>query len=271
MSQTRNHALVSTSFRDNLGLEEGDSIAVKTDAGSVSLVIARFVDFFPTYNSTAWVSQEDGSNIKTDNYLVVANLNYIQSAMGLMPYEIWIKSPESADNVYAFASESGTRYWSFADIYTRLDTMKNSPAIQGTNGILTLSFIVGLTLCAVGFLIFWILSIKSRSLQFGIYRAMGMSVGEIVVMLINEHVWQSLSAAISGVGIGYVVSYLFIPLIQMAYSSVDASLPLMVTRDFADHIRLVVIILAVLVICVSILITLIRKLKIAQALKLGED
>lgn len=272
MSQTRNYALVSTTFRDNLGLEEGDSFAVKTgDAGSVTLTIAKFVDFFPTYNSAAWVTQEDGSTVKTDKYLVVANLGYLQANTGLLPYEIWLKSPESADNVYAFASQSGTRYWAFADVYTRLDTLKNSPAIQGTNGILTLSFIVGLTLCAVGFLIFWILSIKSRSLQFGIYRAMGMSVGEIVTMLVNEHLWQSLSAVISGVGIGYLVSWLFIPLIQMAYSSVDASLPLRVTRDFTDHIHLVVIILAVLMICVGVLITLICRLKIAQALKLGED
>lgn len=272
MSQTRNYALVSSTFRDNLGLEEGDSISVKlADAGKVNLVIAKFVDFFPTYNSSAWVYQEDGSTLQTDKYLVVANLGFLQSNAGLLPYEIWLKSPESADNVYAFAAESKTSYWAFSDVYTRLDAMKNSPSIQGTNGILTLSFIVGLTLCAVGFLIFWILSIKSRSLQFGIYRAMGMSVGEIVTMLVNEHVWQSLSSVISGVGIGYLVSRLFVPLIQMAYSSAEASLPLAVTRDLADHMRLVGIILAVLIICVCVLITLIRKLGIAQALKLGED
>ena len=272
MSQTRNYALVSSSFRDNLGLEEGDTISVKASSqSSVNVVIARFVDFFPTYNSTAWATQEDGSAVKADRYLVVANLGYLQSAMGLQPYEIWIKSPGSADAVYAYARESGTKYWAFADVYTRLDTLKNSPAIQGTNGILTLSFIVGLVLCAVGFLIFWILSIKSRSLQFGIYRAMGMSVGEIVAMLVNEHIWQSLAPVISGVGIGYLTSLMFIPLIQLAYSSVDASLPMAVTRDIADHMRLVIIILAVLMVCVGVLIALIRRLKIAQALKLGED
>ena len=75
----------------------------------------------------------------------------------------------------------------------------------------------------------------------------------------------------AGTGIGYLASWLFVPLIQLAYSSADASLPLTVTRDVGDHIRLVVIILAVLVLCVSLLIAIIRRLKVAQALNVGED
>ncbi|MBQ4090003.1 MAG: ABC transporter permease, partial [Clostridia bacterium] len=206
-----------------------------------------------------------------DRYLVVANFGYLKSLWGTQPYEIWIKSPESADSVNAYAAESGMRYLKYSDIFSRIDAMKNSPAIQGTNGILTLSFIIGLILCAAGFLIFWILSIQSRSLQFGIYRAMGMSVGELIAMLINEHFWQSVTSVAAGAGIGYLVSRLYIPLIQIAYSTANASLPLEVTRNLTEHIRLIVIILAVLVVCISVLITLVRKLKIAQAIKLGED
>ena len=90
-------------------------------------------------------------------------------------------------------------------------------------------------------------------------------------MLINEHFWQSLIPVFSGVGIGYAASRLFIPLIQIAYSTADSSLPLAVTRDVTDHLRLIAMILVTLVICVGVLIAIIRKLKIAQALKLGED
>jgi len=39
----------------------------------------------------------------------------------------------------------------------------------------------------------------------------------------------------------------------------------------SEHIRLIAIILVVLVVCINVLITLVRKLKIAQAIKLGED
>ena len=100
---------------------------------------------------------------------------------------------------------------------------------------------------------------------------MGMSVGELIALLINEHLWQSVISMAAGAGIGVLVSRLYIPLIQLAYSSADATLPLQVYRDFADHIRLIAIILVVLVVCVCILVAIIRRLRMAQAIKLGED
>ncbi len=272
MSQTLNGCLVSSNFRDILGCEIGDTISVRPSANdTVTLTICGFVDYFPSYAPTLREMQDDGTEQTVDQYLVVANFGYLKSLWGTKPYEIWINTEENADSVNAYAASSGMRYWKYSDIYTRIDAMKNSPSIQGTNGILTLSFIVGLILCAVGFLIFWILSIQSRSLQFGIYRAMGMTVGELIMMLINEHFWQSLTSVAAGAGIGYLVSRLYIPLIQIAYSSEDSSLPLQITRNLSEHIRLIVIILVVLVFCISILITLVRRLKIAQAIKLGED
>ena len=59
-----------------------------------------------------------------------------------------------------------------------------------------------LLLCATGFLIYWILSIQSRALQFGIFRAMGMSLREILSMLINEQLFISVSSIAVGAGIG---------------------------------------------------------------------
>jgi len=272
MSQTLNGCLVSSNYRDILGCDIGDAITIRpSNQDSITLTICGFVDYFPSYAPTVREIQDDGTEQTKDQYLVVANFGYLKSLWGTQPYEIWIKSPENADSVNAFAAESGVRYWQYSDIYTRIDAMKNSPSIQGTNGILTLSFIIGLILCAVGFLIFWILSIQSRSLQFGIYRAMGMTVGELIMMLINEHFWQSITSVAAGVGIGYLVSRLYIPLIQIAYTSADSSLPLEITRNMSEHIRLIAIILVVLVVCINVLITLVRKLKIAQAIKLGED
>jgi putative ABC transport system permease protein len=90
-------------------------------------------------------------------------------------------------------------------------------------------------------------------------------------MLLNEQFWQSVLSIASGAAIGFLVSRLYIPLIQIAYSSADASLPLVVTRDLWDHARLFLINFGVLAACVTILILIIRRLKMAQALKLGED
>ena len=143
--------------------------------------------------------------------------------------------------------------------------------LQGTNGILTVGFIVVLALCSVGFLIFWVLSIKSRSLLFGIFRAMGMSMREVYTMLINEQLFISGAAVAAGALTGWLTSRLYMPLIQLAYAASDNALPLEVVSHQADNIRLFAVVGMVMLICLFVLGVLISRMKVTQALKLGED
>jgi putative ABC transport system permease protein len=143
--------------------------------------------------------------------------------------------------------------------------------IQGTNGILTVSFIVVLLLCGVGFLIFWILSIQSRALQFGIFRAMGMSMKEILQMLLGEQAFITGSAIVAGILIGLAGSYLYIPLIQIAYGSADSMIPLSIQPAASDLVKIFVVVALIIGICMVVLGKIIKEIKISQALKLGED
>jgi putative ABC transport system permease protein len=148
---------------------------------------------------------------------------------------------------------------------------KNDPVLQGTNGILTVGFIVVLLLCSVGFLIYWILSIQSRALQFGIFRAMGMSMREVITMLINEQLFISGLSIAAGAVVGSLAAKLYMPLIQIAYAASDNALPLELISHSSDNVRLFAVIGAVMLVCMVILGGLISRMKIAQALKLGED
>jgi putative ABC transport system permease protein len=121
-----------------------------------------------------------------------------------------------------------------------------------------------------GFLIYWILSIRSRDLQFGIFRAMGLSMGGVVAMLTAEQVLVSGSAIAAGIAIGALTSWLYVPLIQMGYAA-GAHLPLLVAYEFADYERLMILTAVMLAICMLALISAVRGIRVAQALKLGED
>ena len=57
----------------------------------------------------------------------------------------------------------------------------------------------------------------------------------------------------------------------MAYATADSAVPLQVVSDPTDLVRIGVIVGIMLVICLSVLGILISRMKIAQALKLGED
>ena len=128
-----------------------------------------------------------------------------------------------------------------------------------------------LALCIIGFLMYWILSIRQRTLQFGIYRAMGMSMREIFTMLINEQFLISVVSIVLGGVIGFVASSLFMPMIQIAYSSIDNALPLTNEINITATTQLFSIVGCMLLLCMVILVIIIRRMKIAQALKLGED
>jgi putative ABC transport system permease protein len=173
--------------------------------------------------------------------------------------------------VYDFAQEQGLVFEKFEDASAELVAAKNDPIFQGTNGILTVGFVVVLLICSVGFLIYWILSIKSRTLQFGIYRAMGMTLREIIVMLLCEQVFISGTAVITGTLVGFLTAKLYMPLIQMAYAAYDSALPLEIINSYGDIGQMLAVVGVVMLVCMLILAWLISKMKIAQALKLGED
>jgi putative ABC transport system permease protein len=137
--------------------------------------------------------------------------------------------------------------------------------------VLTVGFIVTVLVCFTGFLIYWILSIKSRVLQFGIFRAMGMSLRNIVSLLINEQIFITLTAVAIGAVVGEVSSRLFVPLIQISFTASEQVIPLMITTETRDYMNLFGTIGFMVVICLVVLGVIISRIKIAQALKLGED
>ena len=264
--------LVSSNFRELHDYRVGDVLYYSSsDHGSLRGIIYGFVDYWPGYAPVTVSKGEDGLFRETDNYLVVANLSQLQSIWGITPYQVWIDAEDSTQFLYDYAQEQEIRYELFEDASAQLVDKKNDPIFQGTNGILTIGFICILLLCTIGFLIYWILSIQSRTLQFGIFRAMGMTMREIFTMLINEQIFITGVSIGLGILVGIFTSRLFVPLIQIAYSSADQVIPIEIISESSDYVRLFAVIGFVILLCMVVLGVLISRIKISQALKLGED
>lgn len=264
--------LLSQNFADDYGYELGDAISFENAQGeSARGIVYGFVAHWPGYRSISYSKSADGRYRQTDNYLVIANLSQLQYDWGITPYEVWLDVENSTQCVYDFADAQGIAFEKFEDTSARIVEAKNDPIFQGTNGILTVGFIVVLLICSVGFLIYWILSIQSRTLQFGIYRAMGMTLREIISMLLCEQVFISGTAVVTGTLVGFLTAKLYMPLIQMAYTAYDSALPLEVVNSYGDIGQMLAVVGVVMLSCMLILGWLISKMKITQALKLGED
>ncbi len=231
--------------------------------------ILAFVDYWPGF---AQLEYDEKFGKMTNNLFGILNYEAANKAYALRPYQIWMDyKTDDTSEVYDFIENEKIILKGFADRATNNATIRSNTIFQSTNGILTLSFIVILVLCCAGFLIYWILSIRSRELLFGVFRAMGMAKNEILRMLLNEQLFSSVLAIVLGIRIGAIASVLYVPLIQTAYAAEQQVLPLRLILQSSDILRLLVIIGIVFIICLMILTRIVFKLKIAQALKLGED
>ncbi len=263
--------LVSTSLRDEFDLKQGDSILI-TWSGQSSLegIIYAFIDFWPAINPRA---NRSGTSGRYGNRFVVANLSFIQAKMALEPYEVWLKKERSATSTQVFAAidESAIDVVELIDANQEIIKQKNDPMLQGTNGVLTLGFLVSMVIAITGFIIYWILSLKARVLQFGIIRAMGMEKRKVSWMLVWEHLLISGTAIVLGIVIGRAASALFVPLIQLVYASAEQVPPFRIVVQAKDFLQIYLIGLFMIVIGIVLFKIIISRLNVHQALKLGEE
>lgn len=266
--------LVSENFHTKLGYDVGDSITVYNSQGQgTSGKIVDFFDYWPGYSPTVTSMNPDGTVATADSYLAVTHYDVLRQQWGVVPYEIWISLKEGyhSQDVYEWIQQNDVRVRKYVAMENDVENAVEDPLLQGTNGVLTMGFVVTILLCAVGYLIYWIMSIRSREMMFGVLRACGMHKGELFHMLMNEQIFSGVFSVFAGIGIGKLASTMFVPLLQQAYAAANQVLPMKLVVNPADMIRLYGVIAAVMVICLLVLILLLFKLNVAKALKLGEE
>jgi len=231
------------------------------------------VDYFPGYAPVTREVNPDGTAYEKENFLVVTHFDVLQKKWGTKPYEIWIDLKEEC-NSNDFQEWVETEDIDLVKYTNRDDNLKNTmedPLLQGTNGVLSMGFIVTILLCAIGYLIYWILAIRERELMFGVLRACGFHKGELVQMLINEQIFCGLLSVLAGIGIGKLSSKMFVPILQQAYASENQVLPMELITNALDMYRLYGVILATMLLALGVLIMIIFKMNVTKALKLGEE
>ena len=266
--------LVSKNMKDTYGCEVGDTITYNDSFGnSTTGKILDFVEYWPGYRANTLQLKPDGTMENRENLLVVANIAAVQSEFGIYPYEVWADLKDDADvsAVYDWIEKEGFRVKKFRDKAAVMDGVYNDPLLQGTNGVLTMGFIVTIILCAVGYLIYWIMSIRSREMLFGVLRACGMHKGEVFQMLTIEQFFSGVLSILVGIGIGGLTSKMFVPMLQNAYAAANQILPMQLITDPVDMYRLFGVIAGVMVLCLFTLILLVFKMNVSKALKLGEE
>jgi putative ABC transport system permease protein len=274
MAVNPDNIIVSESFEKMQGMKIGDKLTYTDKSGNeITGVICAFVDYWPTFRPSTVELLNDGTAQEKTQYLIVSHLSVIQAEWGKTPYRVFMKLKDGRDASFfnKFINGNGILLTKYTIMSEEKEAVRRDTLFQGTNGILTMSFIIILILCLFGYLIYWIMSIRSRELLFGVLRAMGMKKAEIIRMLFYEQTATGIFSIIIGGAIGFAASRMFVPMIQLAYAGENQVTPLSLTMQAGDLIRLFSVILVMILVCIVVLSRLISGMKITNALKLGED
>ncbi|WP_364146238.1 ABC transporter permease [Paenibacillus sp. LPE1-1-1.1] len=269
--------LISKTLAEQNKVKPGDTIWVGwSDVPQQPFKVYGIIDYFPTFNPNPAVGSVDASDeSSTGNapMLIVGHLPRIQVQLALEPYEVWIKlKPEtSTADFYEGLKESKIPVTSIVNTREELVNAKNDPFLMALNGILTLGFVLSILVSFIGFLLYWVLSLRGRTLQNGILRAIGLSLKQLIGMLAVEQLLTSGVAVLIGIAVGNVASRLYVPNFQIAFNPSSLVPPFKVMFDAADLMRIYLLVGFMLVIGLGILAYMLSRLRIHQAIKLGED
>ncbi|WP_372662536.1 FtsX-like permease family protein [Cohnella sp.] len=265
--------LISRSLADAAKVKPGDPIRVSWDGlDQAQFTVYGIIDYWPSWNPLP--SGSDGNDEKADQpKLIVGHLATIQNRLAVEPYEVWLKLKDGVSNqmIYEQLTEKKLPVRGFRDAKQELVESKNDPFRMAINGVMTLGFVISMLISFFGFLLFWVLTLSGRTLQYGVLRAMGIPFIQIIGMLISEQLLTSGAAVVIGVMIGNLISEMFVPLFEMSFSTQDQVPPFDIVRQLSDYVQLYSIVGIMLTIGLLILGYRLSRIRIAQALKLGEE
>jgi len=274
MTDAPTACFLSSSFREKFNIEAGDIVTIRLsqDLG-LQCVVYGFLDYFPSCNPYAEIKTDIDEVVVNNTFFAVINHTYVMKKLPAVPYEIWMKKkPGVTDGFINEQLEALSLRVERVDYASqKIIEKKNDPMLLGTNGVLTMCFIVTMFIAAIGFVLFWVLSIRDKTLKFGIFRAMGMPMGSVTLIMLFEQFLVSVVAIFAGIILGTVAGTIFIPMLEMVYSAYQQVPPFRVTADIGDYVKVLGIAGVMLFVGLVFLYWLVRSINVHQVLKMGED
>jgi putative ABC transport system permease protein len=256
--------LVPRTFMAQHALNVGDTIRVTVDTygqrNELDMKVVGGIDLFPT-----WYPEEGP--------LFVGNLDYLfERAGGQFPYDVWLKVDPEADftQVVEGVRALNLRVLDWDAALLEVAKEQRRPERQGLFGLLSVGFGAAALLTVLGFLLYALFSFRRRFIELGILRAIGLSSGQMTAFLAWELAFLILIGSLAGTGLGAWVSQLFIPYLQVGTGPSARVPPFLVEIAWPAIFRIYALFGLLFVVALVVLMALLLRMKIFQAVKLGE-
>ena len=253
-------AIIPDKFAEKNQLKPGDLMSLSVNQKSMELVVVGVLPYWP-------------SQYPDDRPFVITNLDYIYDQGDTIPYDVWIKMEEGAKTAPLIEKlqEAKIDVTSIKDVRSELVRESKQPTRGGVFGILSLGFLVSVLVSLIGYLLYWFFNLSSRVVQFGVLRAMGLKKRQLTGMLLLEQLFTAGLSIVLGIGIGKLASTLYLPFLQTADDVKKQVPPFRVVFEGRDTLQLYLVTVVMMATGAVLLLLHIRRLRVHQAVKLGEE
>ena len=265
LAVNRSNLLVSQDFVARHGLAVGDplrlTISIAGEVREIEFTVAGPLALFPT------LYPQDGP-------FFVGNLDYIYEGMGgTFPYDVWLSTDPAiaGKQVIAGIQDLGLAIASTSDARASLEAEQTRPERQGLFGLLSAGFLSAAALTVLGFVVYAVVSFQRRFIELGVLRALGLSVWQMSGYLASEQAALILIGGGLGTGLGLWASHLFIPFMQVGADKTAQVPPFVVQIAWNELWTIYGVFGGMLVLAVAVLIALLVRMRIFEAVKLGEE
>ena len=254
--------LVDRSFARAANLDLGSELALYTDVGNepVSFVVVGILDYFPTL-------------YPGDGPYVVANYEYVHDWFGDLPQQLWLRVDPTVAmaTLQARLQEQNFILLHGIDARLLLKDQRSEPLRVGTFGILGVGFLAGVALTVLGLIMHTILEFRRRIADLGVLRVLGLSVGQLSVILIVEHVLIVSAGAAAGGAAGVITSKMMTPFLLSTEVGKRVGVPPVLPVAPWDDLLKVWGVLAIMVLLtVPTLVIGLARRRLAEGLRIGQ-
>lgn len=249
------------------GMKVGDQVQVRMNTSSGDAVgpmrIVGDFDYFPTWYSEA----------EERHPLLIGNLDYIfEQIGGEQPYSVWVNTVDNVDYPQLIEDLGGVEIsvFDYTASTERIAADLLRPERQGLFGILSVGFLASALLTVLGFLLYALFSFRRRFIELGTLRAIGLSTMQLTIFLVCELAFLILLGLGAGTAIGVLISRVFIPYLQIGVGPAATTPPYMVELAWFAISRLYLLFGGLFLVAFVVLIVLLLRMKVFQAIKLGE-
>jgi putative ABC transport system permease protein len=204
--------------------------------------------------------------------LFVGNLDYFFEIAGTaLPYDVLLSVEPDADlnKIVDQAGTLGFLVLNGEDARQNILAAKAQPERRGMFGLLSAGFIAASMLTIVGFVLSAIITFRSRRVQLGMLRTIGLSATQMAAFVVLEQVLLIGLGALAGSGLGIVVSQLFVPFMQVGGALAATTPPFIVRIAWQDLTLIYASLAAALFVALGIMLISLRRLQAFEAVKLG--